>query len=67
MNLRFHDTAALRRPVRQARSGPYITGGRSHAPTPTDQLHSRDHEIPAPQGGYLHAQALFRAVLPEVA
>ncbi|PWG12992.1 hypothetical protein DF268_13985 [Streptomyces sp. V2] len=54
MDLRFRDTTALRRPVRQARSGPYITGGRSHAPTPTAQLHSSDREIPARQGGYFH-------------
>lgn len=63
MNLRFRDTTALQRPVRQARSGPYITGGRSHAPGPTPRLHSSDHEIPARQGGYLHVGA----VRPEVA
>ncbi|WP_416971151.1 hypothetical protein [Streptomyces sp. 4F14] len=54
MELKFRDTTALPRPARQARSGPYIPGGRPAAPTPTAQLHSSDHEIPARQGGYFH-------------
>jgi len=56
MDLKFRDASALRRPAEQARTGPCITGGRSGAPAPTAQLHSSDQEIPASQGGYLHAR-----------
>jgi len=56
MDLKFRDATALRRPAEQARTGPCISGGRSGAPSSTAQLHSSYREIPASQGGYLHAR-----------